>query len=158
MVLAVIRIRSPRRKTHKIEETLKSLGLKQVNNCTIISNDPTNKGMLNRVKDVVTWGEIEEDMLVDLLKSRSNLGEELTDDYISENTEYETLNDFVKKVKEDNASIKDLPDLENLFKLHPPRGGFRGVKKPYKTGGSLGYRGKDINILIEKMFDEVTED
>lgn len=157
MAFAVIRIRSPRRKSQKIEDTLRSLGLNQVNHCTIMSEDSISKGMLNKVKDLVTWGEIEEDTLIDLLRNKSNLEEDLTDDYVSEKTGYDDIEDFADKLMEDSVKIEEIPGLKNLFRLNPPRGGFRSVKKPYRTGGSLGYRGKDINNLIEKMFDENTE-
>jgi large subunit ribosomal protein L30 len=35
--------------------------------------------------------------------------------------------------------------------LKPPKGGFRSIKRPFKAGGSLGYRGKEINELIMRM-------
>ena len=46
-----------------------------------------------------------------------------------------------------------LPDFEikKVLRLHPPRQGWEAIKKSYATGGSLGYRGKEINALIEKM-------
>ena len=42
---------------------------------------------------------------------------------------------------------------DKTFRLHPPKGGFerRGIKKTFKEGGVLGYRGKEIIKLIEKM-------
>lgn len=153
MIFAVIRIRSPRNKSPRAEKTLKSLRLNKVNHCTIIPHDSAHRGMLKKIKDIVTWGEIEDDTLVSLLKNNSNLGEVLTDEYVSENTEYEGLEDFTDNVINGNADITDIPGLENLFRLHPPRGGFKSVKKPYETGGSLGYRGKNINNLLRKMFD-----
>jgi len=36
--------------------------------------------------------------------------------------------------------------------LHPPKGGFKGtIRRPYKSGGELGYRGAAINDLILRM-------
>jgi len=158
MTFAVIRIRSPMSKSRKIEDTLNSLRLDKVNHCTILPQNKITKGMLTRVKDVVTWGEIDESTLKSMLLDSSNLKEELTDEYLSKNTEYESMDTFVEGIIEDDTSLEDVPGLENRFRLHPPRGGFRGVKKPYRTGGSLGYRGKDINNLIGKMLDGDTDD
>ncbi len=158
MAFAVVRIRSPSNDSRKMKDTLKSLRLDKVNNCTIISENNINKGMLNRAKDVVTWGEINESTLESLLIDKSNKKFELTDEYISQNTRYETIDDFIKDVIEDNANLNNVTDLENRFRLHPPRGGFRGIKRPYRTGGSLGYRGKDINKLMEKMLNGDTKD
>ncbi|MGM0404769.1 MAG: 50S ribosomal protein L30 [Thermoplasmatota archaeon] len=153
MVFAVIRIRSPRNKSKKMENTLNSLRLNKVNHCTILSQNDKYLGMLKNIKDIVTWGEIENDTLVSLLINNSTMEGEITDEYVSENTEYDTIEKFTENVINGEADITDLPDIENIFRLHPPRGGFRSVKKPYETGGSLGYRGKNINNLLEKMFN-----
>jgi large subunit ribosomal protein L30 len=40
---------------------------------------------------------------------------------------------------------------KGVFKLKPPKGGFRSIKKDFKSGGDLGYRGSDINKLIVRM-------
>ncbi len=39
------------------------------------------------------------------------------------------------------------------FRLHPPKKGWerKGIKKPLKQGGALGYRGEKINELIKRM-------
>jgi len=42
--------------------------------------------------------------------------------------------------------------VKPFFRLHPPSGGFkRSVKKLYPEG-ELGYRGKEINELVQRMF------
>jgi len=42
--------------------------------------------------------------------------------------------------------------VKPVFRLHPPRGGFKGsIRKPYGAGGELGYRGAAINELIRRM-------
>ncbi len=45
------------------------------------------------------------------------------------------------------------PSAKKFFSLHPPRGGFerKGIKKPFKLKGALGFRGDKINDLIKKM-------
>lgn len=155
MAYVVIRIRSPMNKSRKMENTLNSLRLKKVNHCTIIPQDSKHIGMLKQIKDIVTWGEIEKNTLTSLLRNNSSLDVELTDEYITENTEYEGIEDFSEKVIDGDADITEVPNLQNLFRLHPPRGGFKSVKKPYETGGSLGYRGKNINNLLEKMLNKI---
>lgn len=151
MTYAVLRIRSPRRKSKKKEKTLRSLRLTRVNHCTVIPEDEIHEGMLKNVKDVVTWGEIEEDTLVELLKYRSSLDGGLTDEKASEMTEHDDVEGFAEAVLEGDSELTDLDGIENLFRLHPPKGGFNGVKKPFNTGGSLGYRGKEINDLLKRM-------
>lgn len=36
--------------------------------------------------------------------------------------------------------------------LHPPRGGFKSVKRPFARNGDLGDRGDDMSELLEKMY------
>jgi len=51
-----------------------------------------------------------------------------------------------------NGKASCIPGLKPYFRLHPPKGGFKGsVKKPYNAGGELGYRGSAINDLIMRM-------
>lgn len=42
--------------------------------------------------------------------------------------------------------------VKNVFRLHPPRGGFerKGIKVPFKVGGAMGYRGA-MDALLERM-------
>lgn len=42
---------------------------------------------------------------------------------------------------------------KSFFRLNPPRKGFgrKGIKRPFKVGGALGYRGDKINDIIKRM-------
>lgn len=151
MAFAVVRIRSPRKKQKKIEDTLEMLRLYKVNHCTIVPEDPNHEGMLNKVKDLVTWGEVEEDVLVDLLKHRSDLEKEEIEEKIKEQSSYDDIEGFAEAVVQNEVTLGEIEGLENIFRMHPPKGGYEGVKKPYNTGGSLGYRSDDVNSLIKSM-------
>ena len=35
--------------------------------------------------------------------------------------------------------------------MHPPRKGYKGIRHSVNEGGSLGYRGEDINNLAKRM-------
>ena len=53
---------------------------------------------------------------------------------------------------EGKIKLKDIYKIKPIFRLHPPRGGFRGsIKKSYNSGGVLGFVGKNINIVAKKM-------
>jgi large subunit ribosomal protein L30 len=41
--------------------------------------------------------------------------------------------------------------MKPLFRLHPPRKGYKGIRNSVKEGGSLGYRGEAINDLAKRM-------
>ncbi len=46
-----------------------------------------------------------------------------------------------------------LKGLKPFFRLHPPKGGLKGIKASYGNGGGdLGYRGgSGINELLRRM-------
>lgn len=71
----------------------------------------------------------------------------------------DVCNDFVTYGDLDEKTHKELEKergdshpKENVYRLHPPRGGFerKGIKKQYKDGGALGER-DTITPLIERM-------
>ncbi len=57
--LAIIRIRGPVKINKKIEETMKFLKLEKRNNCRVFEETPSIRGMIEKVKDYVTWGTID---------------------------------------------------------------------------------------------------
>ncbi len=151
MTFVILRLRSPVNIDKRREDTLKMLRLTRVNHCTIVQPTPKIRGMLQKVKDIVAWGDIEPEVLSTLLKTRSNIREGLTDKIVSEFTDHETVDDFAEAVISGEETLDSIKGLKNLFRMHPPKGGHRGIKKPYKSGGSLGYHGKEINALLNRM-------
>ncbi|MFX0013661.1 MAG: 50S ribosomal protein L30 [Promethearchaeota archaeon] len=153
--LAVIRIRGQVDRSMSIRKTLELLRLNRTNHCVIIDDRETYIGMLQKAKDLVTWGELDFLTMKELLLKRGRLegGERITEEYLKNNTNFSGLDDFVKKFLRFEASLTDIKGLKPVFRLHPPRKGhrLRGVKQPFTLGGALGYRGNEINNLILKM-------
>jgi large subunit ribosomal protein L30 len=153
--IAVIRIRGSIDRSFTIKRTLNLLRLNRTNHCVIIDDRKTYKGMLQRAKDTITWGELDFDTLKFLLLKRGRLAgrKKLTEDYIKENSNFQDLDEFITKYLEFKADFTDIKGLKPVFRLHPPRKGhnIKGVKKPFTLSGALGYRGKQINELISKM-------
>ncbi len=151
--IAVIRVRGRVHVNPEIRDTLKMLNLTRVNHCVIIDDRPSYVGMLHKVKDYVTWGEVDEEDVELLLRNRGELigGEKLTDEYVKKNTKFKSIKDFAKKFIKFKAELSDIPNLKKVFRLHPPRKGYRGIKKPFSIGGALGDRGKAIKELIYRM-------
>ncbi|AMM54422.1 MULTISPECIES: 50S ribosomal protein L30 [Thermococcaceae] len=151
--LAVIRIRGRVNVKRPVRDTLAMLRLHRVNHCVIVDDTPSYLGMLQKAKDYITWGEINAETLAKLIRKRGRLigNKPVTDEYVKEKLGM-TIEEFAQKVVNGEMSLKDLPNLKPVFRLHPPRGGFRGSKKrSFKEGGALGYRGEKINDLIERM-------
>lgn len=57
--IAVVRIRSAIMQSKKIENTFTKLKLMRPNYCVIVPNTATYMGMLNKVKHIITWGELD---------------------------------------------------------------------------------------------------
>ncbi|MCS7122136.1 MAG: 50S ribosomal protein L30 [Archaeoglobaceae archaeon] len=151
-MLAVVRLRGTVEVHGKIDYTLKLLRLHKRYHCVLVPDTRSYRGMLNVVKDYIAYGEIDAETLSMLLRERGKLvgNKKLTDEYVKEKTSYENIDEFAKAVIEKRASLKDLPDLKPVFRLHPPRGGLKNIKWHYPIG-SLGYHGRDIKKLLYKM-------
>lgn len=153
-LMAVIRIRGRVGVRREAKDTLKMLRLHRKHHAVIIDDRPSYKGMLKKVADYVTWGEITPETLALLLRKRGELsgGKKLTDEYVKEKLGLSGINELAKAIFEGKLTLKDVPGLKPVFRLHPPKGGFKGsTKKHYKAGGELGYRGIAINDLIKRM-------
>tara|TARA_Y100000034_G_scaffold41527_1_gene51079 strand:+ start:262 stop:612 length:351 start_codon:yes stop_codon:yes gene_type:complete len=61
--IAVIRIRGMINVNQKASRTLELLKLNKKHACAIVNDTPSLRGMMNIVKDFVTWGEISEDTI-----------------------------------------------------------------------------------------------
>ncbi|MDH5440588.1 MAG: 50S ribosomal protein L30 [Candidatus Bathyarchaeota archaeon] len=151
--LAVVRVRGLSDVRGEINDTLKMLRLNHNCHAVLIDDRSSYLGMLSKVENQVTWGEVSKDTVTMVLKKRGRtLGNKrLTDEY-TKKVGYESLDELAEAVWKLEVDYKSLPDIEPVFRLHPPRKGYRGgVKKRYNVGGSLGDRGEDINTLLEKM-------
>jgi len=153
MAYAVIRVRGTTKIRKDIEDTMKMLNLTRVNHCVVVPETPSVKGMLEKAKDYITWGEINETTLARLIKFRGRLEGDLPidDNYIKENTEFTSIISLAKGIVNDQFKYKDLKKVKPLFRLSPPRKGYEGIKRSFQNGGALGYRGEKINELIERM-------
>jgi large subunit ribosomal protein L30 len=153
MTYAVIRVRGSVNVRGEILDTLKMLRLNRVNHCVILPNTKTYVGMLQKVKDYVTWGEIAPETLAKMIIHRGKLSgdDKISDEYIKKNSDYKSVMSFAKAVSKGDIGYKHIAGIKPVIRLHPPKKGYEGVKRSYKSGGALGYRGKDINDLIERM-------
>ncbi len=133
-LLAVIRVRGRVKVRQSISETLDRLRLRHVNNLVLLKGDDSYLGMVQKCKDFVTFGEIDKDVLGKLLTSKG----------------LSAGSDAVDSLASGSKTVKDLK-LEMPLKMHPPKRGYEGIKKDYRSGGALGYRGAEINKLIERM-------
>ena len=122
-LIAVILIRSMINKRVEVCDTLKMLNIHRQNVCSVHQKTPSILGMLRKVKDCTTFGEIDQETYKLLCEKRGE--------------------------QDPHHPGK----LKPYFRLSPPKKGFerKGTKKAFTIGGSLGYRGPKINDLIRRM-------
>ena len=151
--LAVVRVRGKVHVPREVEDTLRMLRLTRVNHCVFIDDRPTYLGMLQKAKDYITWGEVTAEEVALILRNRGELvgGRKLTDAYVKERTKFKSIEDFAKAFVEFKAELKDIPNLKPVFRLHPPRKGYRSIKRSFVEGGALGYRGEAMRDLLRRM-------
>lgn len=152
-LLAVVRIRGVPDRRPDERKTLELLRLHKVNHCVLVPDTPSVRGMLRKVEYVVTYGEIDRETLVELLKKRGRVvGNKPLTEEVLKGMGFSSVEELASALLEGKIELGKLPGLKPVFRLHPPRGGYRGsIKKHFREGGELGYRGPAINELIKLM-------
>jgi len=142
-MLAVLRVRGRRKVRPKVEKTLELLLLNRPNHCVLIEDTDQNIGMLNVVKDYITYGPIDEETIYKLLYKRGKVaGERFSAKHNEE---------AIRKVAKEIFSGKKTKDYVNpVFRLSPPSKGYKSVKKNYPEG-DLGKREAGLSSLIRRM-------
>ncbi|MHA1144702.1 MAG: 50S ribosomal protein L30 [Candidatus Helarchaeota archaeon] len=152
--LAIIRIRGNVGVRRSIRDTLQMFRLFRVNHAVIIDNRKSYMGMLKKTKDYITWGKINRESLIELLRKRGKLigNVDLTDEYVQKFTRFKSIEEFADALMNFEVELKDLPHLKPVFRLRPPKNGFKKKKKrPYHDKGELGNRDEEINELLMRM-------
>ena len=152
MTYAVVRIRGGPKIRGDIKDTLAMLQLRKPNHCVLLPETATFRGMLQKVKDYVTWGEVEPQVVQILLTNRGRLpgGKALTEAALK-GSEFKGIKELTTALTKGEAMLSAVPGLAPVFRLNPPRRGYEGIKRTFVEGGALGYRGKAVNRLLERM-------
>ena len=152
-MLAVIRIRGTTGIRPAAAKTAELMRLNRINHMVLVEDNDVNRGMLQKVKDYVTWGEIDDATVEMILKYRAQLKghNPLMEEELKDISGYETFKDLASAINQGKIKYKDIRDIVPVVRLNPPKGGYEAVRKPVGQGGSAGYRGKDINRLILAM-------
>ncbi len=150
---AAVRLRGGVKTRQDIRDTLCMMHLDRINHCVILPETSNYHGMIQKAKDYIAWGIINSETLAQMLENRGKLegGKDLTEEYLSQNTKFKSFLEMAKAICEGNASIKDVPKLKPVFRLHPARKGLKGTKRNFLEGGDLGFHGTEINALLNRM-------
>ena len=152
-MIAAIRIRGHVNVNRDIEATMKMLHLTRANHCSLIKENPSYKGMLHKAKDYITFGQVSAEVLAELISKRGRLagGASITDEYVKEHTDFESIAAFSEAIINDDADFGSIPNVKPVFRLHPPIKGYKTIKRSFRAGGALGNREGAIEDLIRRM-------
>lgn len=138
---AIIRLRGSINLRDEVIDTFKMMRMHRKMHCVVLKETPIVKGMLQKVKDWATWGEVDEKVLQHLVEKR---GRKMGDARLSK----EDAASVIKLLKEKGK----VPEgIKPVFRLSPPSKGFKKSIKQHYPKGELGYRGKEINALLKRM-------
>jgi len=151
--VVAVKVRGTVSAMREVRETLDLLRLTHSNHAVLVDSRPAYRGMLQRVNSYVTWGEPTKETVALMLQKRARLagGKKLTDEYIQK-AGFKSVDDLAEAIVNCKVAFQKLPDVQPIFKLHPPSRGYKGkTKKGFKAGGEAGYRGEAINDIVKRM-------
>lgn len=128
------------------------LHLSRNNYAVLVNDSPSFLGMLKAAQGFVTWGEPSKETVASMLKERGRFvgNKKLTDEKLQK-IGYKSVEELADAVFNCQVDYWTLPNIQPVFKLHPPTKGFRGKIKKSGAGGELGYRGEKISELLKRM-------
>lgn len=150
---AVVRVRSSINVKKPIKDTMKMLKLGRVNHCVLIPKNKYYDGMIRKAKDYITWGEVDNNTLTEMIASRGRLtgNKKISDEYVKSVSKCKSISALSEALIKGEMAYKDIKDIKPLFRLSPPKKGYEGTKRHLSVGGTLGYRRDKINDLLRRM-------
>ena len=138
---AVIRIRGTVNIRKDLEDTMRMIRLGRNMHCVVLNKADNTKGILQKAKDLITWGEIDDKVLKHLVEKR---GRKAGNKKLTKEEVDNTIKNLKEKGKVPNG-------IKPVFRLTPPSKGFKHSVKQHYPKGELGYRGEKINDLLKRM-------
>jgi large subunit ribosomal protein L30 len=149
-MLAVVRLRGHYNIRGKFDDTMDMIHLTKINSCVVLPEEPSYVGMVEKIKNQVTYGPIQPGVLAHLIKKRGRLAgdKRLTEKWLHEKG-FKKWEDLANALIEGKTTVKTL-GLKPLFRLTPAAGGLKSTRVHYPRG-DLGNRGEKINALLTRM-------
>ncbi len=153
MKLAVVRIRGSVNVPREYRRIMEQLGIPRPNNVVLVEDNDTYKGMLQKIRHLVTFGQPSVEVIDMLLRKRGEVQGygKLTDQYVADHTGFSSIKELAEAIHRGEANVTDVPLLKRTFRCSPPSKGYEGIKKPFEVGGAFGDRGEEIDSLLKRM-------
>jgi large subunit ribosomal protein L30 len=151
MSYGIVRVRGDADTPADVGDTFDMLNLPQTNAFTVVPEEDTYRGMVQKVNDYVAYGEPDSETVALLLKERGETleGGDVDEEFAAEQG-YDSVNDLAEAVVSGETTLREA-GIDPTVRLHPPRKGHDGIKHSYKQGGVLGNHGDEIDDLLRRM-------
>jgi large subunit ribosomal protein L30 len=150
--ILVVNLRGTVNTPHGVKKTLESLNIETRFRATIIPDEPSFRGMLQKAKDHVAWCDADKTLIKMILEKRGRL--EGWRPLLPEDVRalgFESLDKLAESLAASQINLKDLKRVKPSFALSPPKGGFRrSTRRNHNQGGVLGAN-PDLPKIIERM-------
>jgi len=151
---ALVQVRGEVNIDQSVVDTLEMLNLGRVNHATFVPEEPTYEGMVTKVHDYVAHGTPSQEVVETLLTRRGEPAEgsgDIDDAWVGEHTDYDSVSALAAALLAEETTLQ-AAGLSPTLRLHPPRGGHKGIKQPVATGGQVGvHETEAIDELLEAM-------
>ena len=154
-VQAIVQLRGEVNRHDDVDDTLSMLNVHKINHCTLVPDTDAYRGMITKVNDFVAFGEPDQEVIETLLAKRAEPLEgrqsDVDEAWLAENTDYDDFASLAEALLAEETTLRD-QGLSPTLRLHPPRGGHKGIKHSATDGGQLGkHTTEEINELLNSM-------
>lgn len=151
-MLAVIRISGRAGLERDVKDTLRMLRLDAPHNCVLVPDTPDYKGMVEKIKDYITYGDVDKQTLVEILRKRlrTSNNESINEALLKTATGHNSHDELADALLLGKVRLSNFKKLQHVLRLTSPSKGFKSTKSHYPEG-DLGYRGNAINSLLKRM-------
>ena len=148
----MIRIRGEAGLDRDVKDTLKMLRLDAPHDCVLLPDTSDYKGMVEKVRSHITYGEVDKQTLVEVLRKRlrSSANERIAETSLKKITGHNSHEELTDDLLSGKVRLSNFKKLQPVLRLTSPSKGFKSTKSHYPEG-DLGYRGNEINRLLERM-------
>ena len=145
-------IRGTINSSDEVRNALRSLRIPARFRATIIPENDSYRGMLEKVKHRVSWCKADKELIKEMLLKRGikegwkKLGEEDV-----KSLGYSSIEELSSAIAEDKVDFGKLKGIKPFFALSPPKGGFkRSIRRLYGQGGILG-ENPELPEILRRM-------
>ncbi len=149
--LMVVNIRGTINIPHPIKDTLTNLRLDRRFTATIVPDNPIYRGMLRKIKNYVAWCPAESALVAKMIEKRGRSGKKPLQTEDLSKIGYKTFRALAKAISDGELTLGKTAGVKPVFRLAPPRGGFRRSTKRMRTQGGVLGENPDLPKIVETM-------